>query len=123
MNDRFESTVEDILTANKKGEVRNLLITDGNTEFLNDALCTLRNWADKNGINIVEIDENDKTWLSEIVSRKLYIKLNHPNTVLLIKNYASVNFHRNDKDASRKFLRDVVMNRRYRYGEDFVLSD
>ena len=113
MNNKFTITFEDVFATNKSGEIRNLLITDGNTEFLDEALYSLRSWSAQNSINLVEIDERDDSWLSEIQSRELFYKLNQPNTVLLIKNYSTVNFHSVDENTPRNFLRDVVMNRHY----------
>ena len=90
MKERFERAFNDMLTENASGEVRNLLITDGNAEFLDDALYALRSWALKNSMNLVELDEKDDSWLPDIQSRELFYKLNLPNTVLMIKNYATV---------------------------------
>ena len=123
MKERFESAFNEILAVNKNGEVRNLLITDGNTEFLDDACYTLRRWAFNKGMNLVELDEKDDSWLAEIQSRELYSKLNQPKTILLIKNYATVTYKRSDDNTPRNFLRDAVMNRHYGCGNDFVPSD
>ena len=123
MNKRFEKDFEDILAANKSGEVRNLLITDNNADFLDDALCALSSWTIKNGINLVELDEKDASWLPEIQSRELFAKLNQPNTVLLIKNYATVTYRRGDNNTPRNFLRNAVLNRHYGCGNDFEPSD
>ena len=123
MKERFESAFNEILAANKNGEVRNLLITDSNAEFLDDALYALRSWVVKNNINLVELDERDSSWLPEIQSRELFDKLNQPNTVLMIKNYATERFHSFDENTPRNFLRDIVMNRHYGCGNDFVPSD
>lgn len=123
MNNKFTITFEDVFATNKNGEIRNLLITDGNTEFLDEALYSLRSWSVKNSMNLVEIDERDDSWLSEIQSRELFYKLNQPNTVLLIKNYSTVNFHSVDENTPRNFLRDVVINRHYGCGNDFEPSD
>ena len=38
MKERFEKTFEAVLSTNKSGEVRNLLITDNEPDFLNNAL-------------------------------------------------------------------------------------
>ena len=45
MANRFELAFNDMLAENANGEVKNLLITDGNAEFLDDALYALRSWA------------------------------------------------------------------------------
>ena len=118
MKEKFESAFDDILSANRKGEIRNLLITDNNAEFLNGAFCTLRSWATKNGMNLVELDGRDSSWVPEIQSRELFCKLNHPNTVLLIKNYATVSCMRGD-DTLEIFLQNAVKNRNYTCGIDF----
>ena len=46
MQKRFTVAFEDIFASNKDGEVKNLLITDGNAEFLYDALmlCADGHW-------------------------------------------------------------------------------
>lgn len=118
MKERFMSAFEEVLAANKGGEVKNLLITDGNSGFLDDALYTLRSWALVNRIHLVELDENDDSWLAEIQSRELFDKLNQPDTVLLIKNYATVNFH-NAENSPHIFLREVVINRDFVCDDDF----
>ena len=123
MKERFVNAFEKILAANQSGEVRNLLITDDSAEFLDDALYALRFWSVKNHINLVEIDERDDSWLPEIQSRELFEKLNQPNTVLLIKNYATVNFHSVDENTPRNFLWDAVVNRHSGCGNDFEPSD
>lgn len=123
MKERFESAFNEILAVNKNGEVRNLLITDSNAEFLDDALYALRSWVVKNNINLVELDERDSSWLPEIQSRELFDKLNQPNTVLMIKNYATVTYMRSDDNTPRNFLRDAVLNRHYGCGNDFEPSD
>ena len=123
MKQRFESAFNEILAVNKNGEVRNLLITDGNAEFLDDALYALRSWALKNSVNLVELDERDDSWLSDIQSRELFYKLDQPNTVLMIKNYATVTYMRGDDNTPGNFLRDAVLNRHYGCGNDFEPSD
>lgn len=122
MKQRFISAFEDILAANKNGEVKNLLITDGNSEFLDDGLYALRRWVLDNRFNLVELDEMECGWFDEIQSRELFAKLNQPNTVLLVKNYATLNWFRGD-NTPRNFLRDAVLNRHYGCGNDFVPSD
>ena len=123
MNERFDLAFNEVLVANKDGEIRNLLITDGNEEFLNDALHALNRWAIKNDVNLVELDERDSSWLTDIQSRELFYKLNQPNTVLMIKNYATVTYMRGDDNTPRNFLRDAVVNRHYGCGNDFEPSD
>lgn len=123
MKERFITAFEDVLAMNRGGEVRNLLITDNNPEFLDIALCTLRKWATEKQINLVEIDEADDSWLSEIQTRELFYKLNQPNTVLMIKNYATISWHSSDDNTPRNFLFDAVVNRHYGCGNDFVPSD
>ena len=86
MNERFISAYEETLTANKSGEVKNLLITDGDSLFLDDAQYALRRWVLDKGFNLVEIDEAACDWLEDIQSRELFGRLNEPNTVLLVKN-------------------------------------
>lgn len=123
MKERFVNVFEKTLAANRGGEIRNILIADNSAEFLNDALYKLRRWSAENRMNLVELDERDDSWLSEIQSRELFDKLNQPNTVLLIKNYATVSYMRGDDNTPRNFLRDAVMNRHYGCGNDFEPSD
>ena len=122
-NERFTNTFEELIVVNRGGTVRNLLITDDNPVFLEDALYSLRRWTLRSNINLVEIDEKDDSWLSGIQSRELFDKLNQPNSVLVIKNYATVNYLRSDDNTPRNFLRDAIMNRHYGCGNDFVPSD
>lgn len=123
MKDKFKTAFESAIAANRGGELRNLLITDDDAEFLDEALYQLRSWCVRNDFNLVELDEKDSSWLPEIQSRELFDKLNKPNTVLLIKNYATVNYMRGDDNTPLNFLRDAVMNRHYGCGNDFVPSD
>lgn len=123
MKEKIEKTAGELVAINARGTVGNLLITDDKPEFLNDALYVLREWALENGINLVEVDEKDDSWLPEIQSRELFDKLNLPKTVLVAKNYATVNYLRNDDNTPRNFLRDAIMNRHYGCGNDFVPSD
>lgn len=121
MKERFEDAFNDILAENRKGEIRNLLITDNNAEFLDDAIFALHSWATKNGMNLVELDGRDSSWVPKIQSRELFCKLNQPNTVLLIKNYATVSCMRRD-NTSEIFLQNAVKNRNYTCGIDFKTS-
>ena len=123
MEKGFELAFEDVLAENRRGKIRNLLITDNNPDFLKDALHALRNWSVKKCINLVELDERENSWIFEIQSRELFEKLNRPNTVLLVKNYATENFRSVDENTPRNFLRDAVMNRHYGCGNDFEPSD
>ena len=123
MKERFITAFEDTLAANRGGEIRNLLITDGNAEFLDEAQYALRRWTVDRGFNLVEIDEKDGSWLPEIQSRELFEKLNRPNTVLLVKNYSTVYWMQNGDDTLHLFLRDLSMKRHYGCGNDFVPSD
>ena len=123
MKKRFISALEEVRAANDNGEIKNLLITDDNAEFLDDALYAVRYWAVKNGINLVEIDERDDAWLPEIQSRELFEKLNQPSSVLLVKNYAANNVPTEDYNTPRNFLRDAALHRHYGCGNDFVPSD
>ena len=59
MNDKFISVFEETLATNRGGEARNILITDHCQEFRDHAICELRDWALKNEINLVELDEKD----------------------------------------------------------------
>ena len=123
INGKIKKAFEKLVVLNAEGTVRNLLITDDRPEFLDDALYILRMWAFGNGINLVEVDEKDDSWLPEIQTRELFDKLNHPKTVLVVKNYATLNYLRNDDNIPRYFLRDAIMNRHYGCGNDFVPSD
>ena len=123
MKQRFIAMLEQTLVTNKRGEVKNLLITDDNAEFLDDALYAVRYWAVKNGINLVEIDERDDSWLPEIQSRELFEKLNQQSSVLLVKNYAANHVATEDYNTPRNFLRDAALHRHYGCGNDFVPSD
>ena len=122
MRERFFTAFDEVLAANKGGEVKNLLITDGNPYFLDEALYQLRCWVFDRGYNLVELDEKDDSWLPLIQSRELFEKLNQPNTVLLIRNYATVLWG-GVENTPYNFLRDAVMNRHYGCGNDFVPSD
>ena len=122
MNNRLVSKFEELLAANIVGEVRNLLVTDNNAEFLNEVSHELRDWSVKTNVNLIEIDEKDDSWLREIQTRELFDKLSQSNTVLLIRNYATVSYLNRD-NTPRNFLRDVVVNRHYGCGNDFVPSD
>ena len=52
MRERFFTAFEEVLAANKGGEVKNLLITDGDPYSLDDALIQLHRWyADRKEIN------------------------------------------------------------------------
>lgn len=113
MNDRFELVFGDVRETNKDGIIRNLLITDNNPEFRNSALKALYHWSKNQGISVVEIDESDESWTTEINSCELYEKLSIPNTVLLVRNYALHNSHPN---ANRSFLRSVAIDRIYESG-------
>lgn len=123
MRERFFSAFEEVLAANKSGEVKNLLITDESAEFLDEALYQLRRWVVDRGYNLVELDENDDFWIPEIQSRELFEKLDQPNTVLLIRNYATVLWSSISENNPHNFLRDAVMNRHYGCGNDFEPSD
>jgi len=122
MRERFFTAFEEVLAANKGGEVKNLLITDESEEFLDAALYRLRCWVLDRGYNLVELDEKEDYWLPMIQSRELFEKLNQPNTVLLIRNYATVLWG-GGENTPCNFLRDAVMNRHYGCGNDFVPSD
>jgi hypothetical protein len=123
MNERFISAYEETLAANKSGEVKNLLITDGDSLFLDDAQYALRRWVLDKGFHLVEIDEESDDWLPEIQSRELFYKLSVPNTVLLVRNYAITNWDSHNENTPRNFLRDAALNRHYGCGNDFVPSD
>ena len=120
MRDRFLSAFEETLAANQGDEVRNLLITDNSEQFRNDALDALKEWVKAKSFSLVMIDEKESNWIPEIQSRVLFTKLNQPNTVLLIKNYTTVNFHSIDGSTPRNFLYDAVMNRHYSCNNDFA---
>ena len=120
MDDRFVSAFEEALAVNQGGEVRNLLITDNSEQFRSDALNTLKEWVEAKSFNLVMIDEKEINWIREIQTKVLFAKLNQPNTVLLIKNYTTVNFHSIDGSTPRNFLYDAVMNRHYGCNNDFA---
>lgn len=123
MRERFDAAFDEVYAANLAGEVKNILITDGDAAFLEDAADALRSWARKNAMELVELDERDDSWLPEIQSRELFYKLNRPNTVLVIRNYATVTYPRGEENTPRNFLRDAILNRHYACGNDFVPSD
>lgn len=57
MRERFFTAFEEVLAANKGGEVKNLLITDGDPYSLDDALIQLHRWyADRKEIKTKEED-------------------------------------------------------------------
>lgn len=123
MRERFFTAFEEVLAANRGGEVKNLLITDGDSLFLDDAQYALRRWVLDKGFNLVEIDEESDDWLPEIQSRELFYKLSVPNTVLLVRNYAITNWDSHNENTPRNFLCDAALNRHYGCGNDFVPSD
>ena len=123
MKKRFFAAFEEVLAANKGGEVKNLLIADESAEFLEEALYQLRRWAVDRGYNLVELDENDDSWLPLIQSRELFEKLDLPNTVLLIRNYATVLWSSVSENNPHSFLRDAVKNRHYGCGNDWCPPD
>ena len=122
MNDKFISVFEGTLATNRGGEARNILITDNCHEFRDHAICELRDWALKNEINLVELDEKDDSWIPQIRSREFLDKFNQPNTVLLIKNYATTSRLSNEGNTTRNFLWEVVVNRHYGCENDLELS-
>lgn len=121
MSERLIGILEELLEATADGAVRNLLVT-GEPYRLDDALYTLRRFARDHSMNLVELDEDKDDWLSLVPSRELFDRLNLPNTVLLVKHYASVNWYDND-NSPRLFLRDLALKRHYGCGNDFVPSD
>ena len=123
MKERLISVFEEVLAVNKGGKVRNLLITDDSPEFLDDGLYTLRRWAFDRRFHLVELDEKSGDWLNEVQSRELFDKLNTPDTVLLVKNYARTLWKKFDTNTPRNFLRDAALNRHYGCGNDFVPAD
>ena len=123
MNERFISAYEETLTANKSGEVKNLLITDGDSLFLDDAQYALRRWALDKGFNLVEIDEDSSDWLECVQSRELFDKMNEPSTVLLVKNYGTLNWGMSEEYSPHAFLRDAALKRHYGCGNDWFPSD
>ena len=119
----FSEKFEEVLAANAGGDVVNLLITDGDPTRLDDALYALRNWSLQKDINLVELDEGDDSWVPKIQSRELFDELNRPNTVLLVKNYATVHWLGANDNNPHSFLRDAALNRHYGCGNDFWPSD
>ena len=111
MNIKLVNTLEEILATNLEGNARNIFITDNNEEFLEDALNSLKEWGKEKSFNLVVVDEKDVNLISEINNGVILQKLNRPNTILLIKNYAMVNNRRKDNKTSHEFLREVVINR------------
>ena len=120
---RFYEKFNELLAANKGGGVRNLMITDTNAAFLDSALCELRSWAEDKKINLLEIDEDSSDWLECVQSRELFDKMNEPSTVLLIKNYGTLNWGMSEEYSPHAFLRDAALNRHYGCGNDWFPSD
>ena len=123
MKERMVSAFDKILTENQSGEMKNLLITDNDATFLEDALHELRYWASKKSIHLVEIDERDDSWLFKHQSKELFDELNHPNTVLLVKNYATSSSYGSNKNTARSLLRNIALHRCYTCSGDFLPDD
>ncbi|MBQ7294411.1 MAG: hypothetical protein IJW79_11820 [Clostridia bacterium] len=121
MKERFISVFEEILAVNIDGEVKNLLV-EGGEASLDDALYALRKWALDKNFYLTELDEADDGWISEIQSRVLFDKLNRPNSLLLVKNYATENWVPHENNP-HNFFCDLSLNRHYACGNDFVPSD
>ena len=113
MENRFELAFDDVLAANQSGKTRNLLITDNNDEFRNSALKALYHWSEKNSIRVVEIDEDDESWMDLIPLLELYKQLNTVKTVLLVKNYATYLFRSSNPNTARSFIRNIALERSY----------
>ena len=80
-------------------------------------------WITEKSFHLVIIDAKKADWLPEIQTRELFEKLNEPNTVLLIKNYATVSGLRGDDNSPRNLLRNVAVKRHYGCGNDFAQFD
>lgn len=123
MKERMVSAFDKILAENQSGEMKNLLITDKDDTFLEDALNALRCWVSTKSIHLVEIDERDDSWLPKLQSRELFDELNHPNTVLLVKNYATSSSCGSNKSTARTLLRNIALHRCYTCSGDFLPDD
>lgn len=123
MKEQFISAFEEVLAANQGGEVKNLLFTNANQNFLDTAYDVLCKWIVDKSFHLVEVDEECDDWICEIQSRELFFKLNIENTVLLVRNYAKIHWGCADENNPHKFLRDAALNRHYGCGNDFVPCD
>ena len=122
MKKDFISFYEDIFKLNKDGNIRNLMIT-GEDDFLEEALYGLNSWIEKKKFNLVKIDEDSDKWFDAVGSRELFGRLSEPNTVLLVKNYATLNWCASEEYNPHNFLRDAALNRHYGCGNDWFPPD
>ena len=120
--ERLGAALDRTLAANRGGEICNLLVT-GDAAAREEASEVVRYWALLRGIHLVELSEDEDDWLSEVQSHVLFDKLNQPDTVLLVRQYAMVNFLGVDGNTPHTLLRDAALNRHYGCGNDFVPSD
>ena len=123
MKERLITALEETLAANRDGDTQNLIFQSENLPLREAAANSLREWAERRGLCLVEIDEDNDAWISEVPNRVLFDRLSRPNTVLLIKNYATVNWMDIEKYNPRCFLRDLVLHRHYGCGNDWFPSD
>ena len=121
MKEKIIAALAEAFAENERGEIRNLLITGASLEFRFGARLSVREWAQSHNFNLVEIDERRDGWLPKIQSRELFDRLNQPNTVLVVKNYASVKWV--GENTPREFIRELALKRHYCCGNDFVPSD
>jgi hypothetical protein len=121
MDERIAAALDEAFALNARGEIRNLLITGASLEFRFGARMAVREWAQSNNFNHVEIDERREFWIPKIRNRELFDRLNQPNTVLVVKNYSSSRWV--GEDTPRAFVRDLALRRHYGCGNDFWPSD
>ena len=121
MKEKIIAALAEAFAENERGEIRNLLITGASLEFRFGARLSVREWAQSNNFNLVEIDERREFWIQKIQNRELFDRLSQPNTVLVVKNYASSRWV--GEDMPRAFVRDLTLRRHYGCGNDFLPSD
>lgn len=118
MKERFEAIFGEVLDANINGDIRNLLITDDNPDFLECAVNELREWCKGHKFNLIELDEKDELCSEKIHSNGFACQLNLSNTILLVKNYATDHPGITGRKNPRIFFRYAATNRRGRCGDD-----
>ena len=117
MDERIAAALDEAVASNARGEIRNLLFTGASFEFRFGARMAVREWAQSNNFNLVEIDERREFWIPKIQNRELFDRLNLPNTVLVVKNYASAKWV--GENTPRAFVRELALRRHYGCGNDF----
>lgn len=123
MRESLFHTLDQLLAVNKGGEKKNLLIAGKDFATLDGALYFLRRWIVEKHFHLLELDEACCDWYPEVSSRDLFERLSVPNTVLLVKNYATLQWSTLTEDTPHNFLRDAALHRHYGCGNDWCPID